>query len=193
MSLEKNVQSNKNLFGADNLALRQEKLRPLKEKLRAVALASPEFKEELKYAAAEIAQGAIAAENEATIEGIFERVIYAVMREIGIQFHPHKEVIIDTRRHTSKGRADSRIGAVVIEYKHRTKLKTDQGVESALKQLLEYITPLSQESHRETIGFLTDGIQFYETRAYDGTIISVSGKADVNEKTLLSFIRCVVY
>lgn len=164
----------------------------LRDKLISVGLASKEFKEELKSAAAEIIQEAKAARNEATIEGAFERVLYAVLREIGIKFRPEKEVIVDSIRHTGRGRIDSRIGAVVIEYKHWSKLKSENLITKAQKQLIEYISPVSLQLHNEIIGFLTDGLYLYEIRVFDQDIISASGRMKISDKTLLILARSIV-
>lgn len=167
-------------------------MKKLKEKLINIALESPEFKKELKLATEEIIEGAKEAINEATIEGIFERVLYAILREIGIRFNPEKEVAVETRRHTGKGRTDSRIGAVIIEYKHRSKLKSQRDIASAQNQLEKYITSISHGLDNEVIGFLTDGLSLYELRATNGDLISVSGKLKISDKTLKILIRSIV-
>ncbi len=167
-------------------------IRALRNKLLSVALSSTEFQQALKEASREITSEARSADNEATIEGVFERVIYAILREIGVPFHPQKEVTVDKIRHTGKGRADSRIGAVVIEYKHRSKLRNSGDISNALEQLSDYVCPISEELRRESIGFLTDGIQMYEVRAIAGNIHSISGRFEIAEKSLLDFIRCIV-
>ena len=167
-------------------------LKKLKEKLTNIALASREFKDELKSGAEEITREAIKAINEATIESAFERIIYAILRDVGIKFSPIKEAVVETRRHIGKGRADSRIGAVVIEYKHRTKLRTQKNIDSAREQLGEYISSVSKELDNEVVGFLTDGITIYEMRAFKNAIVSISGKLQVNGKSLLNLIRSVI-
>lgn len=167
-------------------------LKSLREKLTSIALSSAEFRQALKTASVEIITEAKKAVNEATIEGVFERVLYAILREIGIKFHPEKEVVLGIRRHTGKGRADSRIGALVIEYKHRTKLKSQIDITSAKKQLEEYICSISKSLHNEVIGFLTDGLSLYEARSIDGKIVSWSGGQEISDASLLNLIRNVV-
>lgn len=164
----------------------------LKDKLLSVALSSKEFQQALREASNEITRESKSAINEATIEGIFERVVYAILREVGVLFHPQKEVAVDRIRHTTKGRADSRIGTVVIEYKHWSKLGNAKDIKKAIVQLLDYIRPISEESKRESIGFLTDGIQLFEVRAVAGEVHSISGKIEIDERSLLTVIRCIV-
>lgn len=164
----------------------------LREKLTNIALSSKEFRDELKDAVGEIVSGAKGAVNEATVEGIFERVLYALLKEVGIKFHPEKEIAVEIRRHTGKGRTDSRLGAVVIEYKHNSRLKSDSDIRSAQEQLEEYISSISENINNEVVGFLTDGINLYEIRAFSGKIVLRSGKLSVNEVSLINLIRTVV-
>ena len=176
------------------MAEKKRGLKDLKEKLTNIALSSVEFKRALKDASKEITGEAKTAVNEATIEGVFERVLYAILREVGIKFHPEKEVevALGTRRHTGRGRADSRIGALIIEYKHRNKLKSQRDISSAKNQLEEYLCSISSSLRTEVIGFLTDGLSLYEARAFSGNIISWSGEQNINETSLLNLIRSVV-
>ncbi|MEW6418025.1 MAG: N-6 DNA methylase [Nitrospirota bacterium] len=167
-------------------------MKQLKQKLIDFALASEEFREELLKTSEEIAQFAAGAPNEATVEGIFERVLYALLKDIGIQFHPEKEALIDTRRHTRSGRMDSRIGALVIEYKHHLRLRSQSDVRSAIKQIEEYIVALSTISESEIVGFVTDGIFLYEVRALAGRFVGPFGRLQVDHRSLLRVIKCIV-
>lgn len=167
-------------------------LTKLKEKLTSIALNSKEFKGALKQATEEINDEAKTAPNEATIEGAFERIIYATLRDVGIKFSPEKEITVETIRHTGKGRVDSRIGVVVIEYKHRSKLKSSKDISSAKEQLEDYITSISKDVDNTVIGFITDGLSLYEIRTLQGDVTSRSGKLKIDENTLLLLIKSVV-
>ncbi len=164
----------------------------LKKMLISTALSSDEFQGELNRAVVEIREQARVAENEATIESIFEIVIYGLLREIGYKFYPKKELYVTTKLHVGRGRTDSRIGTVVIEYKHFTKLTKNKSIEDAKKQLTEYITAISEELDNETIGYITDGLSIFEIRALHGDVISESGRQDLNYRTLNGFIHDVV-
>jgi hypothetical protein len=144
----------------------------LRKKLVGVALASPEFKAALSDAAAEIRTCAKSRSSEATIEGCFERVLYALLRGIGVKIHPEKEVHVNLRRHLAKGRMDSRIGAVVIEYKRPSLLQTPGQVESALTQLEDYLVPISAGNTTQFVGLLTNGLRIFEIRARGGVIMA---------------------
>lgn len=83
----------------------------LKSRLVSQAVKDPLFKEALREAASEIKHRSLNAPNEATIEGLFERVLYGLLRDIGIAFHPEKETIVKTRRHK---RLDAQIAALAL-------------------------------------------------------------------------------
>jgi len=87
---------------------------------------------------------------------------------------------------------DSRIGAVVIEYKHRSKFSSSSDVAAAQKQLQDYTTALSKGLNNEIVGFSTDGLSIYETRALKGQVVSRSGKQQINPTILLRLIETVV-
>ncbi len=167
-------------------------MKQFKQKLIDFALSSKEFKEELHAVTEEILALAASAPNEATIEGIFERILYALLKDIGIKFHPQKEVSVNTRRHTSRGRMDSRIGALVIEYKHKSRLQSQRDVKAAIEQIGEYLAALSTTSHSEIAGFVTDGLFLFELRAIDGKIIGPSGRCKLDDRSLLRIIKSIV-
>lgn len=167
-------------------------MKKFKQKLIDFALSSKEFKEELHVVTEEIVSLAASAPNEATIEGIFERILYSLLKDIGIKFHPQKEETINTKRHTSKGRMDSRIGALVIEYKHNSRLRSQRDIISAIEQIGEYLASLSRTSNSEITGFVTDGIHLYELKAMDGKTTGPSGRCKLDERSLLRIIKSIV-
>jgi len=161
------------------------KKRALRRKILNVALTSREFRSTLIEAAAEIRSIAKPTATEATIEGAFERVMYAQLREIGLKFHPVKEQTIALRRHVTRGRVDSRLGALVIEYKRPSSLKSKAQIDKALSQLQGYLIALSTETNTPFIGLLTNGLVAVEVRAYTGAIVSVSGIEKLDASALL--------
>jgi N-6 DNA Methylase len=163
----------------------------LKERLVAVALESAEFSAALSDAAVEIRSGAIATATEATIAGYFERVLYATLRDIGLRFHPEKEIVVDTERHVGRGRIDARLGAVVIEYKKPLRFKTDADVKSAIEQIGNYLTSLSRQDMSSYCGFVTDGRRFVEVRATAGRVTSSTAPAKLTSSALGRLARAI--
>ena len=73
----------------------------------------------------DIYRESLKAENEASIVSIFEIELFSFIKEVlGIKYYPEKEKQVNTQRHISKGRIDSKIGALIIEFKHTSKLST---------------------------------------------------------------------
>src|SRR5260364_245406 len=83
----------------------------LKSRLVSQAVTDPLFKEELRYVARGIKHRSLNAPKAATIEGLFERVLYGLLRDIGIAFHPEKETIVKTHR---QKRLDAQIAALAL-------------------------------------------------------------------------------
>ena len=161
----------------------------LRQKILNTALNAHEFHSTLAEAAHEIRALATPMATEATIEGAFERVLYAQLREIGLLFHPVKEAGVDFKRHRTSGRTDSRLGALVIEYKRPRLLKTDAQVERGLDQLKEYLVALSEQHRSSLVGILTNGLVAVEVRAYDGAIIAQTALENLSGETLLRVTR----
>ena len=141
----------------------------LRKRLASLALELPEFREQLGQVATDVRDTATDPDaTEATIEGHFESALYSVLREVGIRFVPTKEAALETRRHVGKGRADARLGALVIEYKKPAALSTATQRLSAAAQLHEYVTGVSaKEGGALSRGFLTDGLVLAELTSED--------------------------
>jgi len=164
----------------------------LRQKLIHTAFQSAEFKQELEECQSEIYSRCKSATNEATVEGIFERILYGLLKDIGIAFHPEKEQLVETKRHKSFGRIDSRIGALVIEYKHFSKLRTSSQVKAAKKQISEYLQSTSEGQSSVVIGYVTDGLSLFELHAFEGEVTAVSGREKISVQRLLRIVRSIV-
>jgi len=164
----------------------------LRRKLLTSALGDPAFRDELGKAAAQIRKGARPTATEATVESYFERVLYATLRDIGLEFNPEKEVAVDSRRHIGRGRMDSRLGALVIEYKRPSKFKTSGQISAARKQLEDYLLAENESAKTPIVGFLTDGRTCLEVRAEEGSITARSARTDVDSASLARLVRHVV-
>lgn len=98
--------------------------------------------------------------SEASIASIFELKLFKFISDIFQQeIIPEKEVAIDTERHISKGRIDSKIGAVVIEYKKPAVLKNATKRSKATSQLKEYLQGLLEKQQGVLVGVVTDGVR----------------------------------
>ncbi len=99
--------------------------------------------------------------NEATIENCFECELFAFFRNVfeplGFEYNPKKEVKIATKIHKSKGRADTVIGGLVIEFKQPSTLSNKNQVCKAIDQISDYLLGLDFEG--DLVGFITDGVK----------------------------------
>lgn len=164
----------------------------LKAKLISQAIQDPLFKGALQDAAVEIVQASIKAPNEATVESAFERILYAVLKDIGLPFHPQKEVPVKTRRHTAKGRTDSRIGALIVEYKQPSTLATAKDIDAAISQLSNYAAAIAAEINNEVVGFLTDGTKMLEVRAGPDAAVTKGAFQLLDGKALDRLVRSII-
>ncbi len=161
-------------------------------KLLSAILRLPEFRHQLQGAAREILSQSPKDATEGTIEGAFERVLYAVLRDFGIKFHPSKQVAPDSRRHVGSGRVDSRIAGVIIEYKSPAKLSSNGAIEVATHQLKEYMESFAKENGGECYGFLSDGRRYRDIRCTGGVAGEPAPLKPLSGEALLSLVQSIV-
>lgn len=134
----------------------------LRDKQLKGILLSPEYKKILQGILLDIQQCAKSAPNEATIESRFDTELAILFDKLfshlGYTYFPTKEDAIETKRCVSKGRADTSIGALIIEYKHCSVLKNQIKRESALEQAADYVESFNAADIIKTVGFVTDGL-----------------------------------
>ena len=111
----------------------------LKNKQYTAIINSKEYRSLLKDMCRRISSKAKVAPNEATIENYFDCELFAFFRDVfeplGFIYSPVKEAAISTRRHTTKGRADTAIGALVIEFKQLSTLSNKESQSKAISQI----------------------------------------------------------
>lgn len=81
---------------------------------------SSEYKSELKHMSKRIIKASLKAPNEATIESRFDCELFTFFKtyfeSMGFDYDPIKEKAISTCRHVSKGKADTAISTLIIEF-----------------------------------------------------------------------------
>jgi hypothetical protein len=165
----------------------------LEESTREHVLAHSQFKQELEALAKDIRRIAKNAPNEATIATNFELKLYGQMKSrLHVEFEPTKEEAINTKRHIKKGRLDSRIGALILEYKQKSQLDTQSGQTKAISQLKNYLEHLRAEEKVGSVGVLTDGwrIKFISLNEDDSFVETAF--EDLSAEHLLRIIRGVL-
>jgi len=122
-------------------------------------LRSPIYREKLSQLANSIVSYSKTAVNEANVEYHFERELDSFFKEffepLGFKYNPTKEAPIKTPRHITKGRADSAIKSLIIEFKQPSTLKTKKSKTDAIEQIFEYMNNIDYDS---VVGFVTDGV-----------------------------------
>lgn len=130
-------------------------------------LNSSEYISQLDDMRTAIMRGVRAAKSESEIASIFEKNLYFVVRnETGIELEFNKETKVDNINHrfgslknrtSGKGRLDAVVNNLVIEYKHSSKLKTDDDINKATAQVEDYLKALYKNDGRKYNAILTDG------------------------------------
>ncbi len=95
--------------------------------------------------------------NESTIVTNFILKLFDAIKSIfGITIEPQTEV---PTRYISRGRIDSKIGAVVFEFKDKDELSSEKKKAAAIKQIKEYLESLSHEHPgSKYLGIVTNGV-----------------------------------
>ena len=131
-------------------------------------LGSGEFQFAMDNALTNILKGAQSANSEADTANVFEREIYFLLRQqFGIGIDIQKEVSVSgivhnfgnlAGRTSGKGRMDAVINSLVIEYKHRSKLRTAKQKQDAITQVGDYLRALAEQDGVKRSAVLTDGL-----------------------------------
>lgn len=167
-----------------------ELLSRLNASTREHVLKQPAFKKMLDKLSKEISSLAITAPNEATISSHMELKLYGLLKDVfNCEFLPDKETQVNTVRHVKKGRLDSRVGALVVEYKHHTKLVTPSDQKKALGQLENYLKSMTSGAGQTLTGILTDGKLAQVIEAENSEILSCIPLKPLCSEHLEYFVR----
>lgn len=136
---------------------------------------SKEYQQRLVEMANSIKNSSKIAPNEATIESRFDCELFAFFKEIfeplGFIYNPIKEQAINTRRHISKGRADTAIASLVIEFKQPSTLSNKRSKDKAINQISDYLKGIQTDDDDILEGYVTNGIEGCFVTCYKGEII----------------------
>lgn len=164
----------------------------LKEKTLYSIFQSREYIDLLNELTSNIIEVSKKAENEATIVSSFEIQLYGFVNgALGLRLFPEKERRVDTERHITKGRIDSKVGAIVKEFKHTSKLQTQKQQDDASEQLIEYLRGLEEENNSNYYGLITDGVNIKFIRLENGQIVEEPFQ-QINYRHMDRIIKSVV-
>ena len=163
--------------------MKSNNLLKIREKSQDFVINSDEFKSLLTNVASTIRDASNLAKSEADVVYAFDSNYITFIKDVlALDFTPSKEESVDTIKFSScgrknaKGRIDSRIGSVVIEFKHHSKLQTTTQKEKAIIQTFEYLHGLNKVDPGQYIGFVTDGVSCIIIRVDYGNEIRGSYK-----------------
>ena len=107
--------------------------------------------------------------SEATTANIFEKELYFIIRKrTGIKLNFIKEQTVQGINHTfgslasrksGSGRIDAVVNNLIIEYKHHSKLTTNDNFSLATQQVVDYLNAIEQQQQFKYNAILTDGIR----------------------------------
>lgn len=156
---------------------------------------SDEYKTKLRKMAEDIKNASKIAPNEATIESRFDCELFAFFKEMfepfGFIYNPTKEKAINTSRHISKGRADTAIASLVIEFKQPTTLSNPANKKKAINQISEYLLGLKSEDNEVIEGYVTNGVEGCFVTLIDEDI-HTEEFLEINEFTLERIIHNIL-
>ncbi len=153
---------------------------------------SKEFKVKVSELLTSLLRRTKSSDNEATTASYFENEIYYFVRNtFGISLDFRKEESQSTLRHKFVGRMDAVCNNLVVEYKKRGKLNNLKDIDTATKQLSNYLKQLLREDNTEYYGVLTDGIKIKYVYFQNGEIHSTSLK-NINEYDLDKLIHSLL-
>ncbi len=165
----------------------------LKDKQYNAIINSTEYKTLLTEISKRITTKSIQAPNEATIENYFDCELFAFFRNVfsplGFEYNPQKEASIATKRHVTKGRADSVIGCLVIEFKQPSTLSSNTQQDKAIQQISDYMNGIDTDT--KLIGYITDGTKGCFVYKEDGNI-SNTGFTKLNQLHLDIIIQSII-
>lgn len=121
------------------------------------AMNHPGFRARLEACAREIRDQTGRAPNEATVASIFEQIVGNELSRIGLRYFPEREGAVEGTRGRLRGRIDSRVGDLILEYKQASTLATAKDMEKATSQVLDYAATLNKQSGNTILAYVTDG------------------------------------
>ncbi len=170
-----------------------ETINAIKNKQYTAIVHSSEYKQLLSGMSRRIIDKSKTAPNEATIEGYFDSELFSFYRDVfsplGFEYSPVKEASIATKRHVTKGRADSAIGALVVEFKQPSTLSNAALQSKAVNQISDYLLGLPPDLG--SVGYVTDGTKgCFVTRKEDKVYPEHFDK--LSSEQLDRFIQCAI-
>ncbi|WIM40912.1 hypothetical protein PO903_08560 [Paenibacillus sp. PK4536] len=141
----------------------EEQFNEIRRKELDTILVSNKYKERINQVANEILARGNKATNEAEIESEFDyqfrSLFHDLFSHLGFYYIPEKEKSVSTRYHRTKGRADTSIGNLIVEFKHKRNFSNKNQVTNAVRQAESYMSGFNEFSEVKSIALVTDGLR----------------------------------
>lgn len=156
-------------------------------------LGQREFAEALAVTVRAIRANALPDSTEADVVHHFEFNTATLLKDtLGIEYAPRKESKADRIQMLSKGRIDSRVGDLLLEFKRPSKLRTPKQLELARDQLESYLLTIPLEPEQIAVGYLTDGVSILRMEIDADRQVTRGGLEDLSAETFLAFIKDLI-
>ena len=154
------------------------------------------FLKELGVISNKINEISLKSKTEADVIFAFDSYFVPYLRsEMGKEIIFSREQTIDHEtkglRVSKKGRIDSRIGSLIIEFKHYSKFKTKKQKDDATDQISRYLRTLNELSSGQFVGLITDGIKAIKI-IKDNENINVSSEIPFDKEALKFIAEAIV-
>lgn len=140
--------------------------------------------------------------SESTTASIFENELYYLIRnKSGIKLDYSKEKSVNNIKHkfgnlkkrkSGTGRLDAVVNNLVIEYKHNSKLQTEEQFSTAVQQVIDYLNALYDNEKYKYNAILTDGIRISYFVFVDNSI-HYSALSSLSNRDIDNIIRAIVF
>lgn len=140
--------------------------------------------------------------SESETASIFENELYYLIRnKAGIKLAYSKEKAVNNIKHrfrtlknrkSGTGRLDAIVNNLVIEYKHNTKLQTEEQFNLAAQQVVDYLYALYNNEEYKYNAILTDGIRI-SYFVFVGDQVQYSSLSPLSNEDIDSIIRAIVF
>ena len=164
-------------------------------------LKSGEYKSQIDAVLTKIIRDCEHSDSEAHTSSIFEtEIYYLIRRQVGIELNFSKERPVEGiihkfeglySRKSGKGRLDTVVNNIIIEYKHNTKLVTQKQIETAFEQVKDYLIALDTNEGVKYDAILTDGIHIAYFQ-FIGNIVRHTSLRNISVDDIDRIIRAIL-
>lgn len=148
-----------------------------------------------------IMRDSISSNSESTTASIFERELYYLIRsKTDTKLNYSKEQAVNNIKHkfgslkkrsSGNGRLDAVVNNLIIEYKHYSKLQSEEQIETACQQVVDYLIALYETEKFKYSAILTDGVKI-SYFVFVGDEIRFSALSPISVEDIDNLIKAIL-